>query len=189
MLRNIGKTSNIQLGNYRVNILILFVAVAAFAASFLITYLSPHKKPKGWQNAENLAPKPLLKTVLSQKSIRNFDISSVKVLTIPSRSDGNLYIFDYRSSQLCGAAGCLYSVYNESGNILLEFIANPYLPQKENLIQTTDIDNSGFPCLIITQATSTTNIVSRTRYCHHTDKYIRLNQALTEVGKDLKTED
>jgi hypothetical protein len=189
MLKNICKTSNIQLGNYRANILILFISATAFAASFLISYLSPNSKPTGWQDTDNLVPKPLLKTVLSQKSILNIDISSIKVLTIPSRSAGNLYVFDYRSSQLCGSGGCLYSVYNESGNILLEFIANPYLPQKENLIQTTDIDNSGFPCLIITQATSTTNIVSRTRYCHHADKYIRLNQALTEVGKDLKTED
>jgi hypothetical protein len=140
----------------------------------------------GWQDAENLAPKALLKTVLSQKLIRNLDISSIKVLKILSRSAVTLYIFDYRSPQLCGAGGCLYSVYNESGNMLLEFIANPYLPQKENLIQATDIDNSGFPCLIIIQPTSKVNIVSRTRYCHHKDKYIRLNQGLTEVGNNLK---
>ncbi|NJR18002.1 MAG: histidine kinase [Calothrix sp. CSU_2_0] len=183
MLKNIDKTSNIRLGNYRVNILILFVVVTAFTASFFITYLFPNSKLTSWQNAENLAPKPL---VLSQKSIRNFDISSVKVLTIPSRSDGNLYIFDYRSPQFCGAAGCLYSVYNESGNILLEFLANPYLPRKENLIQATDIDNSGFPCLIITQATDQENIVSRTRYCYEKGKYIRLNKSLIEVGKGLE---
>jgi hypothetical protein len=72
--------------------------------------------------------------------------------------------------------------------MLLEFIANPYLPPKENLIQTTDIDNSGFPCLIITQSTGQENIVSRTRYCHHKGKYIRLNQGLTEVGNNLKGE-
>jgi hypothetical protein len=72
--------------------------------------------------------------------------------------------------------------------MLLEFIANPYLPPKENLIQTTDIDNLGFPCLIITQPISKVNIVSRTRYCHHKDKYIRLNQGLTEVGNNLKGE-
>jgi hypothetical protein len=188
MLRNIGNIPSIKLENYR---LIFFISVFAFVASFLITYLSPNSKLKltGWQNAENLAPKPLLKTVLSQKLIRNLDISSIKVLKIPSRSAGNLYIFDYRSSQLCGAGGCLYSIYNESGNILLEFLANPYLPPKENLIQATDIDNSGFPCLIITQPTSKVNVVSRTRYCHHKDKYIRLNQAFTEVDKDLKIED
>jgi hypothetical protein len=99
MLKNICKTSNIQLGNYRANILILFISATAFAASFLITYLSPNSKLTGWQDADNLAPKPLLKTVLSQKSIRNLDISSIKVLTIPSRSAGNLYIFDYRSNR------------------------------------------------------------------------------------------
>jgi hypothetical protein len=183
MLKNIGKIPSIKFENYR---LIFFILVVAFTVSFLITYLSPNSKLTGWQNADNLAPKPLLKTVLSQKSIRNLDISSIKVLTIPSRSAGNLYIFDYRSSQLCGAAGCLYSVYNESGNILLEFLANPYLPRKENLIQATDIDNSGFPCLIITQSTEQKNIVSMTRYCYEKGKYIRLNKSLIEVGKGLE---
>jgi hypothetical protein len=183
MLRNIGKASSIKLENYR---LIFFIAAVAFIASFLIAYLSPNRKITGWQDAENIAPQSLLKTVLSQKAIQNLDVSSIKVLKIPSRAAGNLYIFDYRSPQLCGAGGCLYSVYNESGNMLLEFIANPYLPQKENLIQATDIDNSGFPCLIITQPTSKANIVSRTRYCHHKDKYIRLNQGLIEVGNNLK---
>jgi hypothetical protein len=183
MLRNIGKILSIKFEKYR---LIFFISLVVFATSFLITYISPNSKPTGWQYAEILAPKPLLKTVLSQKSIRNPDISSIKVLTIPSRSAGNLYIFDYRSSQLCGTNECLYSVYNESGNILLEFIANPYLPPKENLVQATDIDNSRFPCLIITQPTSKANIVSRTRYCHHKGKYIRLNQGLTEVGNNLK---
>jgi hypothetical protein len=186
MLRNIGKFSSFKIENYR---LIFFISVFAFTVSFLITYLSSNSQLTGWQDAENLAPKPLLKTVLAQKLIRNLDISSIKVLKIPSRSAGNLYIFDYRSPQLCGAGGCLYSVYNEPGNILLEFNANPYLPPKENLIQATDIDNSGFPCLMITQSTRQENIVSRTRYCHHKDKYIRLNQALTEVDKNLKTED
>jgi hypothetical protein len=186
MLKNIGKTSNIRLGNYRVNILIFFVVVTAFAASFFITYLSPNSKLTSWQDGETLAPKPLLKTVLSQKSTRNLDISSIKVLKIPSRSAINLYIFDYRSPQLCGAGGCLYSVYNESGNILLEFLANPYLPRKENLIQATDIDNSGFPCLIITQSTEQKNIVSMTRYCYEKGKYIRLNKSLIEVGKGLE---
>jgi hypothetical protein len=186
MLRNIGTASSIKLENYR---LIFFIAAVAFIASFLIAYLSPNRKITGWQDAENIAPQSLLKTVLSQKAIQNLDVSSIKVLKIPSHSAVNLYIFDYRSPQLCGAGGCLYSVYNESGNILLEFIANPYLPQKENLIQATDIDNSGFPCLIITQSTEQENIVYRTRYCHHNGKYIRLNKALTEVGKGFEVED
>jgi hypothetical protein len=185
MLRNIGKIPSIKLENYR---LIFFILVFVFVASFLITYLSSNSKLTGWQDADNLAPKPLLKTVLAQKLIRNLDISSIKVLKIPSRSAGNLYIFDFRSPQLCGTGGCLYSLYSESGNILLEFIANPYLPPMENLIQAINIDSSGFPCLIITQPTSKVNVVSRTRYCHHKDKYIRLNKSLTEVGKGLKVE-
>jgi len=52
--------------------------------------------------------------------------------------------------------------------------------------QVTDVDNSGFPCLIITQSTGKENIISRTRYCYSKDKYIPLNQALTEVGTNPK---
>ncbi|BAZ37598.1 hypothetical protein NIES4101_35210 [Calothrix sp. NIES-4101] len=189
MLRNIGKTSSIQLGNHRVNILTLFVVASAFTTSFLIVYLSPNSKSKGWQDTDNFAPQPLLKTVLSQKSIHHLDASLIKILKIPSRGGGNLYIFDYRSPKLCGNAGCLYSVYNESGNILLEFIANPYLPRNENLIQATNIDNDEFPCLIITQSTEQENIVSLTKYCYQKGKYIRLDQSLTEVGKSLESKD
>ncbi|AKG21344.1 hypothetical protein [Calothrix sp. 336/3] len=186
MLRNIGKFPSIKFENYR---LIFFISVVAFSVSFLIAYLSPNSKSKGWQDSESFAPQPLLKTVLYQKSIRHLDASFIKILRIPSRGSGNLYIFDYRSPKLCGNAGCLYSVYNESGNILLEFIANPYLPPKENLIQVINLDNSGFPCLIITQSTAQGNLVSRTRYCYHKGKYIRLDKSLTEVGKSLESKD
>jgi hypothetical protein len=182
MLKNIGKTSSFKIENYR---LICFISVVTFAASFLIAYLSPNRKPTGWQDAENLVPRDLLKTVLSQQPICNLDTSSIKVLKIPSSAAGNLYIFDFRSPKLCGIGGCLYSVYNESGNTLLEFIANPYLPLNEKLIKHIDADKSGFPCLIITQSTEQENVVYLTRYCHYNGKYIRLNQALTEVGKDL----
>jgi hypothetical protein len=110
MLRNIGKIPSIKLENYR---LIFFILVFVFVASFLITYLSSNSKLTGWQDADNLAPKPLLKTVLAQKLIRNLDISSIKVLKIPSRSAGNLYIFDYRSPQLCGDAYTRFTTNRE----------------------------------------------------------------------------
>jgi hypothetical protein len=87
MLRNIGKIPSIKLENYR---LIFFILVFVFVASFLITYLSSNSKLTGWQDAENLAPQSLLKTVLSQKAIQNLDVSSIKVLKIPSHSAVNL---------------------------------------------------------------------------------------------------
>ncbi|NJL63076.1 MAG: histidine kinase [Methylacidiphilales bacterium] len=188
MFQHIGKNSDLKLGTTQIIIFILCIGLIAFTTSFFLVYLTPYNKSTSWQKVESVVPQALLKTVLSQQLIRNLDISSIQAIRIPYSGARNLYIFDYRSPQFCGAGGCLYSVYNESGNILLEFIANPYLPPKENLIQATDIDNSRFPCLIITQATSTTNIISRARYCHHNGKYIPLNQNLTEVGKDLKGE-
>ncbi|MGB3656243.1 MAG: hypothetical protein WBA41_34215, partial [Rivularia sp. (in: cyanobacteria)] len=104
-----------------------------------------------WKNVDEVVPKPLLKKVVNKKSTRYLDISSIKVMQIQSRGAGNLYIFDYGSPQLCGAGGCLYSVYNSDGKTLLEFIANPKLPKSQKLITVGENVNQGFPCLNITQ--------------------------------------
>ncbi|MBF2016909.1 MAG: hypothetical protein IGS23_17280 [Rivularia sp. T60_A2020_040] len=97
-------------------------------------------------------------------------------MRISSHDAGNLYIFDYGSPQLCCVAGCLYSVYNPKGKVLLEFIANPYLPPKEKLVQVSETVNQGFPCLNITQSTDTDKLLSQTEFCYQQGKYIRLNK-------------
>lgn len=130
-----------------------------------------------WKSAESVTPQPLLKQVLSQKSTRYLDISSIKVIRIPSQGAGHLYIFDYGSSQLCGAAGCLYSVYNKSGKPLLEFIANSQLPYREKLIKVSETANQGFPCLTITQSTNTDGLLSQTEFCYQQGKYVPLNKS------------
>ncbi|MGB3642177.1 MAG: histidine kinase [Rivularia sp. (in: cyanobacteria)] len=128
-----------------------------------------------WKNADEVITKPLLKKVVTKKSTRYLDICSIKVMQIPSRGAGNLYIFDYGSSQLCGAAGCLYSVYNSDGKTLLEFIANPKLTKSQKLIKVGENVNQGFPCLTITQSVNTDKLLSQTKFCYQQGKYIRLN--------------
>jgi hypothetical protein len=130
-----------------------------------------------WVNADEVIPKPLLKKVVTKQSTRYLDISSIKVMRIPSQGAGNLYIFDYGSPQLCGAAGCLYSVYNDSGKTLLEFIANPKLTKSQKLIKVGENVNQGFPCLNITQITDTNKLLSQTEFCYQNSHYIRLNKS------------
>ena len=116
------------------------------------------------------------KKVITKKSTRNLDISSIKVMQIPSNGSGNLYIFDYGSPQLCGAGGCLYSVYNSYGKTLLEFIANPKLPKSQKLIKVGENVNQGFPCLNITQITDTDKLLSQTEFCYQNGNYVPLNK-------------
>ena len=129
-----------------------------------------------WENADEVIPKPLLKKVVTQKSTRYLDISLIKVMQIPSNGSGDLYIFDYGSPQLCGAGGCLYSVYNSDGKTLLEFIANSKLPKSQKLIKVGENVNQGFPCLNITQITDTDKLLSQTEFCYQNSTYVPLNK-------------
>ncbi|NJO64989.1 MAG: histidine kinase [Richelia sp. RM2_1_2] len=163
--------------------LLILITVMISTVSALHTSLSKNNYRLTWESAEGIVPQSLLKQVLSQKSTHPTDISSIKVMRISSQGAGNLYLFDYDSPQLCGAAGCLYSVDNESGKVLLQFIANPYLPVAEKLVQVSETVNQGFPCLNITQSTDTDKLLSQTEFCYQQGKYIRLNQDFVSGGK------
>ena len=175
MQQNIYQIYKFKLSKNIITALILFIIMIS-TVSALHTSLSKNNPRLTWESAEGIVPQSLLKQVLSQKSTRPTDISSIKVMRISSQGAGNLYLFDYASPQLCGATGCLYSVYNESGKVLLEFIANPYLPVAEKLVQVSETVNQGFPCLNITQSIDTDKLLSQTEFCYQQGKYIRLNQ-------------
>ena len=183
MQQNIYQIYKFKLSKNRVITLIIFIIIMIFTVSALHTSLSKNSHRLTWKSAEIVVPQSLLKQVLSQKSTRYLNISSIKAMRISSQGAENLYIFDYASPQLCGAAGCLYSVYNESGKAVLEFIANPYLPVAEKLIQVSETVNQGFPCLNITQSTDTDKLLSQTEFCYQQGKYIRLNQAFIQARK------
>jgi hypothetical protein len=170
-------------------VLILCVALVVVTISILNINSLENSRASTWKSAEDSTPQPLLKKILSQDSIRHINISLIKVMQVPSQGTGNLYIFDFRSPQLCGTGGCFYSVYNESGKPLLKLIANSHLPPKENLIQVSNTVRQGFPCLVITQNTAMENMVSRTQYCYQDREYVRFNQALTAVGTNFKLEE
>ncbi|PAX52368.1 histidine kinase [Brunnivagina elsteri] len=179
MLQNIGKIPSFKLGKNQVITLLLFLGFVAFFLSLMVVNLSSNSHMLTWKKAEEITPQPLLKIVLSQKHARYINVSSIQVMRVPSHGAGDLYIFDFRSFQLCGAGGCLYSIYNKSGKLILEFIANPLLPEKENLIQVSDTVNQGFPCLIINQSISTSQLLSKNKFCYQDGRYFRLNQDFT----------
>jgi hypothetical protein len=149
------------------------------------THLFSNTRTFTWKEATSNTPSSLLKQVLSVKTMRQIDEKLIHVMQIPSREGKNFYVFDFRSPQLCGSKGCLYQIYDQSGQQHLELIANPNLPPSEKLIQVSNTSSQGFPCLIITQATTTENLVSRSLYCYRDSTYVRLNQDLTNVGANF----
>ncbi|BAY84738.1 hypothetical protein NIES267_42340 [Calothrix parasitica NIES-267] len=173
---HIYQFSKLQLSKHKViylALLIIFVILIIFA---FYNDLSTKKRITTWRSVEEVTPKSLLKKVITKKSTRYLDISSIKVMQIPSNGSGDLYIFDYGSPQLCGAGGCLYSVYNSDGKTLLEFIANPKLPKSQKLIKVGENVNQGFPCLNITQITYTDKLLSQTEFCYQNSTYVPLNK-------------
>ena len=90
--------------------LLLIICIIIITLTVLTLYKSLFQSHHitTWENADEVIPKPLLKKVVTKKSTRYLDISLIKVMQIPTQGAGNLYIFNYGSPQLCGAAGCLY---------------------------------------------------------------------------------
>ena len=176
MQPHIYQLLKLQLSKHKViylTLLVIFVILIIFA---FYNNLSTKKRITTWINVEEVTPKSLLKKVITKKSTRYLDISLIKVMQIPSNGSGDLYIFDYGSPQLCGAGGCLYSVYNSDGKTLLEFIANPKLPKSQKLIKVGENVNQGFPCLNITQITDTDKLLSQTEFCYQNGNYVPLNK-------------
>ncbi|MGB6298373.1 MAG: histidine kinase [Rivularia sp. (in: cyanobacteria)] len=176
MQSNIYSFYKIRLSKSKIIVLIICIIVITLTVSTLYKSLFKNHSITTWKNADEVVPKLLLKKVVTKQSTRYLDISSIKVMRIPSQGAGNLYLFDYGSPQLCGAGGCLYSVYNDSGKTLLEFIANPKLPKSQKLIKVGDNVNQGFPCLNITQVTDTDKLLSQTEFCYQNGNYVPLNK-------------
>lgn len=139
-----------------------------------------------WNSALNNTPASLLKRVFSTDITAGINQKLVKVMQISSQGAGQLYLFDYRSPKLCGAKGCIYSMYTESGELVLQVIANHNLPPLANLIQVSDTVNQKFPCLVITQSANQENMVTSALYCYQGQKYASFNESLTAVTSEVK---
>jgi hypothetical protein len=176
---------NLKYPKYQATLAITCVVLFVVPALLLKSNFSKKSHAPTWQDASDIAPPSLVKKALSFDSTGRIDDKSIKVMQIPSQGSGHLYIFDFRSPQLCGVGGCVYLVYHESGKLLLQLIANPNLPPKEELFRTSDTVINGFPCLVVTQTTATENMVSHTQYCYQSGRFVRLNEAFSTVGQDF----
>ncbi|MCV3215621.1 hypothetical protein OGM63_19240 [Plectonema radiosum NIES-515] len=162
--------------------------IALFVVPALLmkaTSLKNDGKTLTWTDTQNIVPASLIKRALRENSIGDVEAKSIKVLQVPSQGAGKLYIFDFQSPQLCGAVGCVYPVYQESGKLLLSVIANPNLPKGEVLIRADNTVQNGFSCLVITQTTSIEGMVSRSQYCYQGAGFVKLNEALTKMGENF----
>ncbi len=170
--------------NLKVLIILLLAFLSLTLACFLWVFNSSSNRSQtpNWKSAKDVVNERLLKQVLSSASTNKLDEKAVKVMSISSSDGVHVFVFDFHSPQLCGAGGCLYRVYHESGKLLLQVIANPQLPLKEDLIRVSSRNLQAFPCLIFTQTTDMENMVSRTNYCFDSGRYTRFGETWTAVG-------
>ena len=181
----LNRFPNIKSHKYQA-ILFTIVCIALFVVhAFLVKETSSTNSVRPWTAAQDVTPGSLIQRALRQNSIGGVEAKSINVLQVPSHGAGKLYIFDFQSPQLCGAGGCIYSVYQESGKLVLSVIANPNLPKGEMLIRADDTVQNGFPCLVITQSAHTEGMVSRFQYCYQGAGFVKFNEALTQVGENF----
>jgi hypothetical protein len=162
--------------------LVLLTTIIVLSSLVLNLKSSSNKsRTPTWKSAKDVVNERLLKQVLASASTNKLDEKAVKVMPITSSDSVHVFVFDFHSPQLCGASGCLYQVYHESGKLLLQVIANPHLPPKEDLIKVSSRALQAFPCLIFTQTTDMENMVSRTDYCFDSGRYTRFGETWTAV--------
>ncbi len=193
VITKINKQQKISL----LNPLNIFIAIIFFLLSFSFLIIknnifykkniNQNNNQTSWSHINNNKEVPIsvLKNLRNTSIVGEIKENAIKVMEIQSLGKGKLYIFDFNSPQLCGVGGCLYSIYHESGQLLLQLIANPHLPPKENFIQVSNTISQEFPCLTITQNTNVENTVSHTLYCYQDGKYTRFNESLVNESDKI----
>lgn len=83
-------------------------------------------------------------------------------------------IFDFKSQELCGVAGCLYSAYVDGDSISF-YLKN--VPPNVNLF---DFEQHGTAKCFVTAQSGEKGII-RTRYCHQQG---RLAKVITEISNE-----
>jgi hypothetical protein len=119
----------------------------------------------GWKPASQIAPPGLLEQVVRENIQPGvfIDARAMKLWKIhPTKSRQALYLIDTRIAKggvsqknpLCGAAGCVFLAYTQSGDRyqrVLNTYLNPLLPPGVPLIQPASELQSGLPCLLVNQ--------------------------------------
>ena len=168
----------------KIKITVIFVILLVLILYF--SQVNSHNKIKsGWETAKNISPE-LLKKVLQIDTNGQITPDSIKVMKISSGEE-NLYLFDLNSSKFCGITGCIYSLYNSTGKLLLRIILNLHLPPSSKLKFINiipNINSNKFPCLIFAQADLSKPKVYHTKYCYFQDRFARVNQTYSSISNE-----
>ncbi|MBE9180223.1 hypothetical protein IQ268_16795 [Oculatella sp. LEGE 06141] len=159
-------------------------AIALVQTGFSIASLVNSTSDRnGFVKAETVVPKSILEKAIAENSIEGNALNSktVKALEIVGQ-DSNLFVFDFNTSELCGKAGCLYSIYSEGGNQLLNTYLFNNVPERFEVFEVNG-SAEGLPCLLIHQPdpermVGEALIVVSEQYCYqgHSESLVKLMQ-------------
>ncbi len=156
----------------------LIVSILILILIFVSSQFKSLNKTKGlnWENAKVDLSLSLLNKIINDKP--QVKPENLKFMSI---SKDNLYLFDFNSPQLCGTAGCVYSLYDSTGKLLLQVVADSSLPPKSKFkfIDTYQNTNNKLPCIIFSQADWNEPKVSHTEFCYVQSKFKPVNQTFS----------
>lgn len=136
-----------------------------------------------WKYVNDNISQSLLQKVISIDSSKRIKLNDIRFIEIPSDRE-KLYLFDLNSPRYCGIAGCLYSLYDSKGHLLLRIVADSRLPP-DSKFKFIDIEkpdsNSNLPCLIISQTdlNEPDLKIIHSKYCYFHHQFKLINQTFS----------
>lgn len=126
-----------------------------------------------WQKAKSLGVKgiPLLeRAVLDNSTLKVTDVlETAQVAAIAHQDSQTLWLIDYNVEELCGAMGCLYSMYWEKDGFTRVFSAYLQPPPAQiplfRLVQSPS--PADLPCLSVQQPDRVNNLYQSFLYCYN----------------------
>ncbi|MCC3582613.1 hypothetical protein [Microcoleus sp. PH2017_30_WIL_O_A] len=160
----------------------LYLAIAALAVLLLLgfslfrnLYLTNPNLPT-WSNASQIEPSFLSDVVrdnyITSAGVETFDKSKMEVLRLPfvsSSGRGSAQVFRFNSQNLCGAGGCLYSIYIDRQKVL-----STLLRSFEPKFKFLEVVNKGMPCLAIAQKSIDNSGEVESQYCWFGSSFLRV---------------
>ena len=134
-------------------VILVVISVLTLIVTSQINKLFSKNQDLQWKYVNDDISQSLLQKVISIDSSKKIKANNIKFIEISTDRE-KLYLFDLNSPRFCGIAGCLYSLYDSKGKLLLRMVADSRLPpdSKSKFINIEKPDsNSNFPCLIISQ--------------------------------------
>jgi hypothetical protein len=145
-----------------------------------------------WQRALDVAPSELVNQAITENFSPSpkeptLDASVVKAMVLKSvvrhsASAAPLYVFDFNTPTLCGAAGCLYTAYlqrEKNYQSVLSVYLNPNLPSASTPLITVAKRNDsrfGLSCMSIAQRTQDNRRIVTLNYCYDGSKFRLVNE-------------